>query len=133
MKKQLLVLVAISALLTGCGGGANSNSTKGDPAYWCQSNPDIPAFSSDCNDDEISASNSAVDQEISNSKTSLVLILLFLAFYIALLVVFLKWVAKIAHKNRRSVVGFVWMGFFFPFIVWIILLTMNEVDNSKSK
>jgi len=68
MKKQLFVLVAILILLTGCGGGANSNSTKGDPAYWCKSNPDIPAFSYDCNDDEMSDSNSESNGIKNDSK-----------------------------------------------------------------
>ena len=67
MKKQIFVLVTILALLTGCG-GANSNSTKGDPAYWCKSNPDIPAFSYDCNDDEMSDSNSESDGAKNDSK-----------------------------------------------------------------
>ena len=137
MKKQLFVLVTILVLLTGCGGGANSNSTRGDPAYWCASNQSIPAFSSDCDDNpnsifkQLDPSNDE-DNEISFLKKFLVYIFLLLALYIFLLVIFLKWVAKTARKNKRSVVGFVWMGFIFPFITWIILLTINEVDNSKS-
>jgi hypothetical protein len=44
MKKQLFVLVTILVLLTGCGGGANSKSTRGEPAYWLASNRSIPAL-----------------------------------------------------------------------------------------
>ena len=137
MKLKFLGLALITAvLLTGCGN--NSDSLRGDPSYWCSSNPSIPAFSSDCDDNpnsifkQLDPAN-VEENEISFLKQFLVYIFLFLALYVFLLVIFLKWVAKIARKNKRSVVGFVWMGFLFPFITWIILLTMNETDNIKSK
>jgi hypothetical protein len=60
------------------------------------------------------------------------IILPFYALLIFLQVKFLKWVAKIASKNNRSVNGFIWLAAFFPFIVAIILLIVDKNDQSKS-
>lgn len=59
------------------------------------------------------------------------IILIALAIYIFFVIKFLKWVAKIARKNNRSVTGFVWLAVFFPVIVAIILLIIDKDDKPK--
>ena len=60
------------------------------------------------------------------------IILTALSIYILFIMKFLKWVAKIARKNNRSVTGFVWLAVFFPVIVAIILLIIDKDDKPKS-
>ena len=60
------------------------------------------------------------------------IILPFYELLFFLQVKFLKWVARIASKNKRSVNGFVWLAVFFPFIVIVILLLIDKNDQSKS-
>ena len=138
MKLKLLGLALISAvLLTGCGTNVDTNDpNRLKPEYWCKDKPSIPAASSACNDAAIYGTPPGLLEKIKANQDEynlLIFLILFLILYIYLIILFLKWVAKIARKNRRSVVGFVWMGIFFPFITWIILLTINETDNIKSK
>ncbi len=59
-------------------------------------------------------------------------ILPFYFLFIFFQVKFLKWVARIASKNKRSINGFVWLAVFFPFIVIVILLIIDKNDQSKS-
>jgi hypothetical protein len=136
--RHLYLLLIPAILLVGCGSSQSSNSAVEDG--WCKSAPGVLPDSQYCPDspnyvgdgyfkDKPVTNFDSGSSENSKDVQLLVFLLLFLALYIFLLVMFLKWVAKTARKNKRSVVGFVWLGFLTPYVAWVILLTMDRSDN----
>ena len=115
--------------LTACSNGAKKAKVM-PREYYCDNNPTRPKYLGNC------ADGSVVAESVGNNSNGdsidlwpLVNLLLVVALFILLVILYylyLRWVWKVAIRNQRSGVGFVWLGFLTPYIAWVILLILDK-------
>ena len=124
-----LFMVLPILLLTACSNGEKKAKIM-PREYYCDNNPTRPKYLGDC------ADGSGVAESVGNNSNGssidlwpLVNLLLVVALFIFLVILYylyLRWVWKVAIRNQRSGVGFVWLGFLTPYIAWVILLILDK-------
>ena len=124
-----LFMVLPILLLTACSNGEKKAKIM-PREYYCDNNPTRPKYLGNC------ADGSGVAESVGNNSNGpsidlwpLVNLLLVVALFIFLVILYylyLRWVWKVAIRNQRSGVGFVWLGFLTPYIAWVILLILDK-------
>ena len=130
MKRYYNLFMVLPILfLTACSNGEKKAKIM-PREYYCDNNPTRPKYLGDC------ADGSGVAESVGNNSNGssidlwpLVNLLLVVALFIFLVILYylyLRWVWKVAIRNQRSGVGFVWLGFLTPYIAWVILLILDK-------
>ena len=130
MKRYYNLFMVLPILfLTACSNGAKKAKVM-PREYYCDNNPTRPKYLGNC------ADGSGVAESVGNNSNGdsidlwpLVNLLLVVALFIFLVILYylyLRWVWKVAIRNQRSGVGFVWLGFLTPYIAWVILLILDK-------
>ncbi len=113
--------------LTACSNGAKKAKVM-PREYYCDNNPTRPKYLGNC------ADGSGVAESVGNNSSGasfllpldLLLVVALFIFLVILYYLYLRWVWKVAIRNQRSGVGFVWLGFLTPYIAWVILLILDK-------
>lgn len=109
-------------VLTACSNGAKKAKVM-PREYYCDNDPTRPKYLGDCGD------GSGAGESVGNSSgiaSFLFLLIVILIFLVILYYFYLRWVWKVAIRNQRSGVGFVWLGILTPYIAWVILLILDK-------
>jgi len=128
MKRYYNLFMVLPILfLTACSNGAKKAKVM-PREYYCDNNPTRPKYLGNC------ADGSGVAESVGNNSSGasfllpldLLLVVALFIFLVILYYLYLRWVWKVAIRNQRSGVGFVWLGFLTPYIAWVILLILDK-------
>lgn len=137
MKRYYNLFIVLPILfLTACSNGAKKPKVM-PREYYCDNNPTRPKYLGDCADGsgvaESVGNNSNGASEFTNGASEFIgahlatfLVVALFIFLVILYYLYLRWVWKVAIRNQRSGVGFVWLGFLTPYIAWVILLILDK-------
>ncbi len=129
MKRYYNLFMVLPILfLTACSNGAKKAKVM-PREYYCDNNPTRPKYLGNCADGSVvaeSVGNNSNGASFLLAQAYLLLVVALFIFLVILYYLYLRWVWKVAIRNQRSGVGFVWLGFLTPYIAWVILLILDK-------